>query len=646
MRRRPRRLALIGVPALLLSTMTGMGVAQEDDGLDPVEDPHDACPDDDNPTAPFTDRDETSPVHRLNLDCAYNNDIAQGYGDGTFRPRPSMTRAQFASFLVRTLEAADAELPTPSDQGFADIAGSDHEDAINILAEADIAQGRSATRFAPNGTVGRDQTASFVMRAASFLQDVPMSSIQRDDGPFEDLDPDNPHATNINGAAHFQITVGTSATTYQPDDDTSRQQMASFLIRILAALVEGDLIPPEEIVEEVEFPDDLAANPVGTDHAATVVATDVNGDPVRDAAIRFEVFRHDDPVVEPTALELELVGSATTDAAGEATFTYTGPDDPADDRIAACVVRGPVADAGDDEAVCGQIVDGDAGEELVPTDEVPADVAQKKWGNPAVAIDASAVGVVGSIFGEDLVEEPVSSISLSADDGDRADEDTAGGDLGLIEEVLDLGVVTTRAAGDLDFGLARAEASTADVDVLEIAGVGPVLGAEAVSAVANASCAGPYEDLDDATDSQFVELTVLGQEVPLTPEANTGFEDPLGLLSVVVNEVVPHDDDEDGHGYTVRGLRVIALDLPLVGGIDVTVGESDVSLECEEDIDTMSAAGLDAATIEAGDHIDWQTVDIHPDEILEVFEAHLGDGVDDDTREQLRADYEEATAQD
>jgi hypothetical protein len=70
-----------------------------------------------------------------------------------------------------------------------------------------------------------------------------------------------------------------------------------------------------------------ATNIVGTDHTVTVTVTDANGIPVPGTNLLFEVER--DGAVEET-------DTATTDGAGQATFTYTGPAEPAEDTIFVC----------------------------------------------------------------------------------------------------------------------------------------------------------------------------------------------------------------------------------------------------------------------------------------------------------------------
>jgi hypothetical protein len=90
-----------------------------------------------------------------------------GFGDGTFRPGDRLDRAQMATFLVRALEAAvEAELPRTAT--FDDVGGA-HEASIEKLASAGIALGSDGDRYDPSASITRAQMASFVARSMSYL---------------------------------------------------------------------------------------------------------------------------------------------------------------------------------------------------------------------------------------------------------------------------------------------------------------------------------------------------------------------------------------------------------------------------------------------------------------------------------------------
>ena len=71
-----------------------------------------------------------------------------------------------------SMGAALARLPEPTDQGFTDIEGSPHEDAINQLAEVGILNGKTPTEFAPNDPATRGQAASMLARAIEATEEI------------------------------------------------------------------------------------------------------------------------------------------------------------------------------------------------------------------------------------------------------------------------------------------------------------------------------------------------------------------------------------------------------------------------------------------------------------------------------------------
>lgn len=103
-------------------------------------------------------------THARAIDQLAELGVLQGRRDGTYGPGDTVTRAQMASFLVRSIEEVLGRELTAGDSPFEDTDGSVHEEAIAIVAELRIALGRTATTYAPNDDVRRDQMASFIAR--------------------------------------------------------------------------------------------------------------------------------------------------------------------------------------------------------------------------------------------------------------------------------------------------------------------------------------------------------------------------------------------------------------------------------------------------------------------------------------------------
>ena len=81
-----------------------------------------------------------------------------------FCPHDPVTRAQMASFLVRSF---DLDLDLARAAGFGDTAGNPHEEAINTFAGAGVTVGCSSEplRYCPAQPVTRAQMATFLARA-------------------------------------------------------------------------------------------------------------------------------------------------------------------------------------------------------------------------------------------------------------------------------------------------------------------------------------------------------------------------------------------------------------------------------------------------------------------------------------------------
>ena len=174
---------------------------------------------------PFTDVRETS-VHAVNICRLVERGITSGVAEDRYNPRGDVTRAQMASFLARALE-----LPAGSGDQFPDVDPNNvHGDNILAIRDAGITLGRADGTYDPGGDVTRAEMASFLARAAG-LDGVAGTG-------FTDVDPDNVHAPNIYALRDAEITGGVTATSYDPDGPVRRDQMASFLIRMLDFLDE------------------------------------------------------------------------------------------------------------------------------------------------------------------------------------------------------------------------------------------------------------------------------------------------------------------------------------------------------------------------------------------------------------------------
>ena len=204
----------------------------------PARDLASACTDD-APAAGYRDVD-TESAHAGAIDCATAWKVATGKTGSRYDPAGQVTRGQMASFIVRMMEAAGHGLPAGKDL-FHDDDGTAHEPAINKLAGAGIVSGTTATKFDPQSPVSRGQMASILTAGYELAAGKPLVT---DDDFFTD-DAGTVHEDAINRLTGAAIVSGTSVHSFAAGRDVHRDQMASFLARTLAQLVDdGKATPP------------------------------------------------------------------------------------------------------------------------------------------------------------------------------------------------------------------------------------------------------------------------------------------------------------------------------------------------------------------------------------------------------------------
>ena len=178
----------------------------------------------------FTKIDDGAPVFTDVPTGAYYADavkwaVEQGITSGTsattFSPDMSCTRAQMVTFLWRAAGSPKATGSNP----FTDVSsGAYYYDAVLWAAEQGITSGTSATTFAPDATVTRSQTVTFLWRqAGSPVVNYAMS--------FTDVPADAYYAEAVRWAVSEGITAGTGDNAFSPDAVCTRAQIVTFLYR-------------------------------------------------------------------------------------------------------------------------------------------------------------------------------------------------------------------------------------------------------------------------------------------------------------------------------------------------------------------------------------------------------------------------------
>lgn len=171
------------------------------------------------PENPFTDISKNDYFYDAVL-WAADKGVTSGVTDTLFAPNSSCTRAQMVTFLWR----ANGSPVVDYAMNFTDVpADAYYADAVRWAVSKGITSGTSATTFAPDMTVTRAQTVTFLYRAAG----TPAVS----GGSFADVDANAYYADAVAWAVSEGITSGTSATTFSPDAACTRGQIVTFMYR-------------------------------------------------------------------------------------------------------------------------------------------------------------------------------------------------------------------------------------------------------------------------------------------------------------------------------------------------------------------------------------------------------------------------------
>jgi hypothetical protein len=115
------------------------------------------------PTGRF--RDIAGHPLAAHIEALASRDIIAGDPDGRFRPNDTVTRAEFATVLVRSLELPLAPLPSP----FPDVVdGSWYAPAVAVAARVGALHGDPDGSFRPAGTLTRAEVAATLFAVADF----------------------------------------------------------------------------------------------------------------------------------------------------------------------------------------------------------------------------------------------------------------------------------------------------------------------------------------------------------------------------------------------------------------------------------------------------------------------------------------------
>jgi hypothetical protein len=203
----------------------------------------DSCPAGAVPEDLFTDVAADSP-HEAPIDCLVWWRVALGVSRASYDPSGPVRRDQLATFVVNLVEAGGGVLPRPTRDHFSDDGGSLHEYNVNRLADAGVLRGTGEGRFDPLRSVDRAQTATYLVQAYDELaRQRREAKLPAGPDAFRD-DDGTVHEGSIDRAAAAGLAAGTgTGTSYAPSVAVRRDQMASFVTRVLDDLVRSGRSP-------------------------------------------------------------------------------------------------------------------------------------------------------------------------------------------------------------------------------------------------------------------------------------------------------------------------------------------------------------------------------------------------------------------
>ena len=158
---------------------------------------------------------------------AYENGMMNGTASNLFTPNGTTTRAMIVTILHRLENEPNAAV-----SGFTDVAANAYyADAVNWAAANGIVNGTSATTFAPNSPITREQMAAILYRYAQFKgYDTSIGGMSLNE--YADASQISSYATTaMQWANENGLITGRTSTTLAPQGTATRAEVATILMR-------------------------------------------------------------------------------------------------------------------------------------------------------------------------------------------------------------------------------------------------------------------------------------------------------------------------------------------------------------------------------------------------------------------------------
>ncbi|WP_405080482.1 S-layer homology domain-containing protein [Paenibacillus chitinolyticus] len=170
-----------------------------------------------------------------NITMLANKLVVDGVTNTTFQPDRSVTRAEFAAMLVRSLGIQN----TGGTSTFKDVASNQwYADVVATAAKLKLVDGYEDGTFRPNNQITREELSAMVVRALNYAGVNTSMEISKGQGMLTKFNDSNKIVwakDEIAAALSLGIIDGMTSTTIEPLQQATRAQSATMLKRFLTA---------------------------------------------------------------------------------------------------------------------------------------------------------------------------------------------------------------------------------------------------------------------------------------------------------------------------------------------------------------------------------------------------------------------------
>jgi hypothetical protein len=226
-------------------------------------------------------------------------EVINGYEDGTYRPGNAIKRGEAAMIIAAAL---NLDTDNVTDPGFEDVKTSAwYYGSVAALVEKGILEGYNEKTFNPNGTLKRSEMAKILTKAFSLKEE------SFTDKTFTDVKPEQWYSKYIQPLITNNITNGISANTFGPNEEVTRGQIATFVVRSEAAIIKESTI-----VNITETTVELADGTFELTDEMKKLLNPENLSALKNAVISFDLT--ESKISNVTSLEITQSGEVSEDA--------------------------------------------------------------------------------------------------------------------------------------------------------------------------------------------------------------------------------------------------------------------------------------------------------------------------------------------